>query len=224
MMEKDQFYFDKKNERIIDFLDLRKTDKILIIGTGIEPFMEFFLLNKGVKKVSSVDIDRKNLKNGGKKLPDIDFRFGDVTKKLPYGKNSFDKVVITEVLHYFEDEISVMKEISRVLKKGGFVVLSAPSKRTINILNPVVSIQKNKSYSHSEIDLILRKSGFELEKIFFGGDIYDLLNLWTHLFFKYFLRRNHPNPFQIFKKGIDRSWIPSFSGKGITFLAKAKKN
>ena len=50
--------------------------------------------------------------------------------KLPYCDNYFEVVTITEVIEHLENYHCVLKEIYRVLKPGGLVVVSTP-----NILN-----------------------------------------------------------------------------------------
>ncbi|MCR2745786.1 class I SAM-dependent methyltransferase [Limnobacter parvus] len=49
---------------------------------------------------------------------------------LPYGDNLFDLVTCTEVVEHLENYHRLIKEIARVLKPGGLVVISTP-----NILN-----------------------------------------------------------------------------------------
>ena len=51
----------------------------------------------------------------------------DVNKeKLPYGRNAFDYVICTEVIEHLENPWQLTREISRVLKKGGILILSTP--------------------------------------------------------------------------------------------------
>ena len=43
---------------------------------------------------------------------------------MPYENNSFDVILASLVIHYFEDPTDVFKEFHRVLKKGGVLVFS----------------------------------------------------------------------------------------------------
>lgn len=52
------------------------------------------------------------------------------TQKLPYNDNIFDLITFTEVIEHIENHRFTISEISRVLKPGGYVILSTP-----NILN-----------------------------------------------------------------------------------------
>jgi SAM-dependent methyltransferase len=46
--------------------------------------------------------------------------------KMPFKDNSFDIVLCNHVLEHVQDDIVAMKQISRVLKPGGFAILQVP--------------------------------------------------------------------------------------------------
>jgi ubiquinone/menaquinone biosynthesis C-methylase UbiE len=52
------------------------------------------------------------------------------TQKLPYKDEAFDLITFTEVIEHIENHRFTLSEISRVLKPGGYLILSTP-----NILN-----------------------------------------------------------------------------------------
>jgi len=47
--------------------------------------------------------------------------------RLPFADNTFDKILMTEVLEHLPDEQASLREIRRVLKPGGTYVLSVPN-------------------------------------------------------------------------------------------------
>ena len=53
-------------------------------------------------------------------------KVGDV-ENIPYPDNTFDKVLFCEVIEHVEDDEKVLREIRRVLKPGGRVVITTPS-------------------------------------------------------------------------------------------------
>ena len=57
----------------------------------------------------------------------IIMKVGDVTKKLPYNKNSFDFVFAGEVIEHIIEAKKFLLEIKRVLKPGGFLILTTPN-------------------------------------------------------------------------------------------------
>jgi SAM-dependent methyltransferase len=50
-----------------------------------------------------------------------------VGEHLPFAEKKFDVVICTQVLNYTTDPFLVIREIYRVLKKGGFLYLSVPA-------------------------------------------------------------------------------------------------
>ena len=60
----------------------------------------------------------------------ITYRQCDLAKGLPFDDEIFDYVVCTEVIEHVENPFALCREIHRVLRPGGSVVLSTP-----NILN-----------------------------------------------------------------------------------------
>ena len=54
----------------------------------------------------------------------IEFRTGDISERLPFPDETFDRVLTSTALHYLNDLSSLMKEVSRVLKRGGRLVAS----------------------------------------------------------------------------------------------------
>ena len=53
-------------------------------------------------------------------------------QKLPYNNNYFDLVTLTEVIEHLEDYRGNLKDIFRVLKPGGILVISTPNILNIN--------------------------------------------------------------------------------------------
>lgn len=46
--------------------------------------------------------------------------------QIPFGKDTFDVIMCNHVLEHVEDDIHAMKEIFRVLKKGGWAIMQVP--------------------------------------------------------------------------------------------------
>lgn len=66
------------------------------------------------------------------KYPDacqsVDIDFGiDINKGLPYEDNSYDCVILCDVIEHFPNHISTIEEISRVLKPDGYSVILTPN-------------------------------------------------------------------------------------------------
>lgn len=57
----------------------------------------------------------------------LNFKIADLNQPLPYEDHSFDYVVCAEGLEHIENLHHVLREFQRILKPGGFVVVSTPN-------------------------------------------------------------------------------------------------
>lgn len=220
-MKQELFYLDEQNKRILEMINPQKEDKILIIGTGTSPMMEYFLLSRKCKMIYSIDVSKENILNAKNIMLGIKFLVADANKRLPFRNNNFDKIILTEVLSYLANQEKTLSEINRILKRKGLLILSVPKKGIINSLNPVMLFQKKKQYLFSELKKLLTKTNFRTEKEFYGDNFWGIINLYIHCFFKYILRVYHPDPFPICKRRMDIGW--KISHNGGTILISAKK-
>lgn len=81
------------------------------------------------------DPNKKQIKNNRSLYKGIDFKIIEVKSALPYKNNYFDVITISEVLEHVEDERGVIKELRRVIKKGGSLILSVPNKGLLSFLD-----------------------------------------------------------------------------------------
>jgi SAM-dependent methyltransferase len=59
-------------------------------------------------------------------LPDVALHNTNIYA-LPYASNSFDAVILSEILEHVDDDVAALKEIYRVLKPGGVVAITVPN-------------------------------------------------------------------------------------------------
>lgn len=101
------------------------TGRHLDIGSGTGELIE--LMQKEFKVTSTAcDYTDQLMQIPGQKVDVVDLN----TEALPYPDATFDLVTMTEVVEHIEHHHRTMREIYRILKPGGLVVLSTP-----NILN-----------------------------------------------------------------------------------------
>jgi len=109
-------------------------------------------------------------------------------EKLPFPEETFDLVVMTEILEHLPDPEQALSEVFKIVKPGGAVILSTPNRSSLPIhrisnvfmvlekllglwLQPVLSKENllwsgpedlylHKNFAHSEIKNMLRGSGF----------------------------------------------------------------
>lgn len=82
---------------------------------------------------------------------DCHFKLMD-TCKLEFKNNFFDIIICSEVLEHLKDPQAAMKEIYRVLKKGGLAIISTPNKREGKLANIAkVILKKLLNYKRTEL-------------------------------------------------------------------------
>lgn len=128
-----------------------------------------YLMKNGASKVIGVDISEESVNYCKNKYNKDNLRFaiGSVVN-IPVEDNSVDVIVSFETIEHVggEDQIVFMKEIKRVLKKDGILLISTP--------NIEVSPQGNpfhiKELRLDEFENLL-KNNFSFNKIFFQENI-----------------------------------------------------
>lgn len=91
------------------------------------------LVNKGFN-VKGIDISEKNVKSIQNKLKKGDLRAdivqGDILK-TPFLDEEFDVIVACEILEHITNIEEAVKEIGRILKPGGTLIISVPYRQKI---------------------------------------------------------------------------------------------
>jgi len=99
---------------------LDEKSKVLEVGSGKGVFLEF--LKKRRINVVGVDIRPRDNKAGVQVQARVEgLPFADGEFDLVYSSQAFD------VVQYFQDQVAMLNEISRVLKQGGIYIGSAES-------------------------------------------------------------------------------------------------
>ncbi len=91
---------------------------LLDLGCGNVPL--FGMYRNFVNKTVCVDWDNTFHKNDF-----VDY-YVDLNKDLPFEENSFDTVLLSDVLEHIKEPMFLWKEINRILKNGGYLILNVP--------------------------------------------------------------------------------------------------
>jgi SAM-dependent methyltransferase len=75
-------------------------------------------------EVVGVDISPEMLRVAREDVPAGSFHVGDLADPLPFEDGSFDVVVSSLVMHYLRDWVPTLRELRRVLRPDGVVVMS----------------------------------------------------------------------------------------------------
>jgi len=119
-----------ERDLVMDLLHPAAGERILDAGCGTGIFTLDFL-RKGAA-VTGLDLSMPMLQRAAKKASARPFRpvRGDMLS-LPFANRVFDKTVSVTALEFMEDGASAVRELFRVTRKGGLVVVA-----TLNSLSP----------------------------------------------------------------------------------------
>jgi SAM-dependent methyltransferase len=131
---------------------------LLDVGCGRKPYKDTYF--SGATSYVGVDYltDRSR--------PDIVASALD----LPLDDESFDTVVSTELLEHVPDPLRALREMHRVLKPGGYLILSTPMYWPRHEM-PYDFFR----YPYDGMLYLIKESGFELIRIFNRGHAYVFL-------------------------------------------------
>ncbi len=124
----DLFYKDTEINRKMDKLILNykinQGSRILDLGCGTGVISSRLAELTGRKgKVVGCDYSLAMLKTAGKKARGLQFICADA-RRLPFQSASFENVVCFSCFPHFEDKQEVLKEMHRIIKEGGHLIIS----------------------------------------------------------------------------------------------------
>jgi ubiquinone/menaquinone biosynthesis C-methylase UbiE len=114
--------------QVIELVDVGPNDKVLEVGFG--PGVAIQLLSQRVPAgwVAGVDQSQEMVRQAAARNAEaargrrVDLRYGSA-ERLPFGDETFDKVLAINSMQAWTDAGAGLREIRRVLKPGGNVVL-----------------------------------------------------------------------------------------------------
>ncbi len=120
--------FRKRVQTIFEWIEPTDDKVILDMPCGRGFYLNMIRYVSNCKLVGADldwDVIQKARRNVGH-LPDILINNANIYA-LPYPDNSFDGVILSEVLEHIDDDVAGLKEIYRVLKPGGVVAITVPN-------------------------------------------------------------------------------------------------
>jgi ubiquinone/menaquinone biosynthesis C-methylase UbiE len=160
-------FLNKGNEKInhltVELLDVKPTDRVLDIGFGGGVTIEEMVKTIDTGKIYGVDFSQamvakakqkfKKLIKSGK----VSIEFGDVSQ-LPFADKTFDKICTVNTIYFWNDTSVSFREIRRVMKKGGKLIISI---RSADKMKDLPFTKHNfKLYAPEDVKHLLVGAGF----------------------------------------------------------------
>lgn len=174
----------RRAQTILKELEIRNSDRVLDCGCG-DGFYLHLVSQISDCELYGLDVDSNALESAKRNLADrnITLMQGDVTS-IPFKDNFFDRIILSEVLEHLPDDMTPLREIRRVLKPEGFVLITVPNRSYPFLWDPVnktmefltgkhikkgfwsgIWHQHLRLYSLGNLRGLVEKAGFEVVKI-----------------------------------------------------------
>lgn len=171
---------------------------VLDIATGIGYGASILATEGKAKDVFGVDVSQEAIETAKQKYARSNVHFRTVSGDgLPFDNDFFDTVVSFETVEHTADPGSFLRELKRVMKKEGTLLISTPNKRFHSLgknkpWNPFHTIEY---YPDQFLKLITDEFG---QPLFWGGQEFLSPNLknilkYNWIEFQYYELRNHPS-------------------------------
>lgn len=124
-----EYYTYEHLHRYYLAMDFVKAKKVLDVASG-EGYGAA-LMAKSAGQVTGVDIDPEAIAHANRKYANDQLRFetGDIYS-LPLNNDEFDVITSFETIEHVGDHQKAMKELKRVLRPGGMLIISTPDHKS----------------------------------------------------------------------------------------------
>lgn len=122
--------FKKRAQTIFEWVPPADDKVILDCACGRGFYLNMYRYVSRCKLVGlelEADIIRKAQRNVGH-LPDLTLTRGNIYA-LPFPDDTFDGVILSEILEHLDDDVAGLRDVWRVLKPGGVVAITVPNAR-----------------------------------------------------------------------------------------------
>ena len=156
-------------KQLKDFFADKTVSKILDTGTGTGDFIEVLKEVFPKAKITGIDPNTESLQEAAIKYPELTFAEMNA-EKLEFTDNSFDLASISMALHHLPDIQKALKEMQRVVKTGGWIIIN---ELFSDNLNPAEEVHKMFHHFRSKID---RLTGVSHNETFKKDEIRSIVN------------------------------------------------
>lgn len=123
---------------ILEKIEQQNPKSILDVGCGDGFYLHLLHSLFPKAKIIGVDMDKNALKSASLNVKgkNVKLKYGDA-RNLKFKDSSFDTVLASEILEHLEDDSKGLKNICRVLKPGGLVLISVPHSNYPLLWDPI---------------------------------------------------------------------------------------
>lgn len=175
--------------------------KCLNAGCGEGIYSEFLESFKEITEIVNLDLELPSIPQQ-RTDPRHKAYQGSITS-IPFENATFDACLCTEVVEHIEEDNLAISELARVIKPGGFLLISVPTPPA-----PYDPAHVREGYTLEELSQLLTKNGFIINNYAYCFHIFMriIYQIWQW-------------QFAVIGKG-RRSWMPRFILRGVGYADK----
>jgi len=150
-----------RKEAVENSLKQEAVDRVLEVGSGISPLMT------QTNRVVYTDISLTAIRTLQSTCGNGWYAVADCTR-LPFKQNVFSHAICSEVLEHIPDDKAAIRELSRILKPSGQLIVTFPHRKFYFAIDDRL-VQHYRRYEISEMEKKIRACGFiavRIQKIF----------------------------------------------------------
>lgn len=162
-------------DKLNQFFKQKTIQSVLDVGTGPGNFIPVLKEALPNARITAVDPNTDSLSEAKKIYPDVIFK-EMVGEHLDFVNNTFDVATISMALHHLPDIEKSLKEMQRVVKPGGWIIVNELFSDNLNSAQEVhkqmhhfrskidrlKGISHNETLSKNKILELIEKSGLEI--------------------------------------------------------------
>lgn len=142
--------------------------RLLDVGCGRGALLEALRTRMPQLELTGIDLSIAALDEAAFRVPSAEFALADA-REMPFVSGYFDVALMGNVLEHVGDPLSLLTEIARVLRPGGGLILSTPSRyRLENLVRIVMGKQPQfmsqdhvTEYSVGQVEELLQRAGLK---------------------------------------------------------------
>jgi len=136
--------YRRRVRRMLAYLDLRPAITLLDCGMGMGFYSRAISELYPAITIYGIDYDEKVLRFAQQQLAGrrVVITRGDI-HHLHFADESFDRVVMSEVLEHLADDAQALRQVVRVLKPGGILALTVPNRHYPYWYDPINRIAED---------------------------------------------------------------------------------
>jgi ubiquinone/menaquinone biosynthesis C-methylase UbiE len=164
-------YIAKSLGFLKDWAAIGPDETVLDVGCGTGTFEHLVLQTQPKQAITGVDLSAGMLAIARQKCQGyahVSFKIAAATA-LPFADCSFDWVVSASALHYFDDPLAALREMRRVLKPKGELVILDWCKddwrcRVYDFVLQRLDPAHQRCYTQAELDDLLIRAGYRVQR------------------------------------------------------------